>query len=477
MKMKLNLKNWISKFSVFFLNLSLFWKVGFIIGACILVNFALTFYFYFLLEEIMNNPSLATQNELRLYLEQSFLFLVIFVFIFLFFGGVAFYYLVKRPLDRMRQKIEELMTNPQASMVEMESIACFRARDEIGSLASTVENLIQQFRDLEIYRDLIENDEDLMDIYARLGKTLESLKLGAIVIYEVSNSANTMSVVYKSSEDLEVNPEPLFNADHCRAKRTGEIIDSIDTSSPCKYYEYQGITNHVCIPMTSGGKVLAVVEIHLPATITTLKSKKIMEKLSMARRYLEETAPVLESKRYALALKEQTLKDPLTGLYNRRFLEGILENLTAQIVRRGTTLGVLMCDLDYFKSINDKYGHDIGDLILRELGKLLAFSVRKSDLVVRFGGEEFLILLIDMKEGESERIAEKIRRKVEEHEFKTPKGIIRRTISIGCSEFPVDTTHIWEAIKFADVALYKAKELGRNKVVRFQKELWTSEEY
>ncbi|NAZ29852.1 MAG: diguanylate cyclase [Caldimicrobium sp.] len=471
------MRNWIAKLLSFFLKLSLFWKVGFIIGACVLVNFALTFYFYFLLEEIMNNPSLATQKELRLYFELSLLFLIIFIFIFLIWGALAFYYMVKRPLDRMRQKIAELITNPRASMVEMENISCLRARDEIGSLACLVENLIQQFKELEIYRHLIENDEDLMDIYTRLGKTLEKLSLGAIVIYEVSNSANTMSVVYKSDEDLEVNPEPLFNADHCRAKRTGEVVDSLSTPSPCKYYEYQGVTNHVCIPMTSGGKVLAVVEIHLPGTITTLKSKKIMEKLSMAKRYLEETAPVLESKRYALALKEQTLKDPLTGLYNRRFLEGILDNLTAQILRRGTTLGVLMCDLDYFKSINDKYGHDIGDLILKELANLLVSSVRKSDLVVRFGGEEFLILLIDMKEGESEKVAEKIRRKVEEHEFKTPKGIIRRTISIGCSEFPVDTTHIWEAIKFADVALYKAKELGRNKVVRFQREFWTSEEY
>lgn len=471
------MKNWIRKFLDFVFNLSLFWKVGFIIGACVLVNFALTFYFYFILREILENPSLATQIELRLYFERSLLYLVIVVLTFLIFGAIAFYSMVKRPLDRLKQKISDLITNPNVSMVEMEDLPCLKFRDEIGSLACTVENLIQQFKSLELYRHLIENDEDLMDIYTRLGKTLEKLGLGAVVIYEVSNSANTMSVVYKSDEDLEVNPEPLFNADKCRAKRTGDIVDSINTPEPCKYYEYPGATHHVCIPMTAGGKVLAVVEIHLPATVTTLKSKKIVEKLSMVRRYLEETAPVLESKRYALALKEQSLKDPLTGLYNRRFLEGILENLTAQILRRGTALGVLMCDLDYFKSINDKYGHDIGDSVLKELANLLVSSVRKSDLVVRFGGEEFLILLIDMKEGESERIAEKIRRKVEAHEFKTPKGIIRRTISIGCSEFPVDTTHIWEAIKFADVALYKAKELGRNKVVRFQREFWTSEEY
>ena len=189
------MRNWIFKLLSFILNLSLSWKVGFIISACVLVNFALTFYFYLLLKEIMNNPSLATQKELRLYFERSLLLLIIFVFIFLAWGAFAFYYMVKRPLDRMRQKISELITNPSALMVEMENISCLRAMDEIGSLACTVENLIQQFRDLEIYRHLIENDEDLMDIYTRLGKTLEKLNLGAIVIYEFSNSANTMSVV------------------------------------------------------------------------------------------------------------------------------------------------------------------------------------------------------------------------------------------------------------------------------------------
>ncbi len=140
-------------------------------------------------------------------------------------------------------------------------------------------------------------------------------------------------------------------------------------------------------------------------------------------------------------------------------------------------LGILMCDLDYFKSINDKYGHDVGDLVLKETARLLSENVRKADLVVRFGGEEFLILLVDVREGEAEKVAEKLRKIVETYEFKTPKGTLKRTISIGVSEFPVDTSAIWEAIKFADVALYKAKEAGRNKVIRFRQEFWTEEEY
>jgi hypothetical protein len=140
------MKNLTSKLLNFFLNLSLLWKVGFIIGTCVLVNFTLTFYFYFLLEEIMNNPSLATQKELHLYFERSFLLLIVFVFVFLIGGALVFYYIVKRPLDRMRQKIEELIMNPCVSMVEVENIYCLRARDEIGSLVCTVENLVHSLR-------------------------------------------------------------------------------------------------------------------------------------------------------------------------------------------------------------------------------------------------------------------------------------------------------------------------------------------
>lgn len=383
--------------------------------------------------------------------------------------------MIKRPLDRIKNILDTLIYNPEC--LNTEGFFKFKIKDEIGALAEKVNILVKNFSHLQTFRHLIENDENVEDVYERLGEHLKNLSFSSFVIYEVSNSQNTMKPVYVSDEELEINAEKLFNADRCRAKRTRKVVTSLDAPHVCKLYEYLDVTNHYCIPILSGNKVLGVVEIHLPATEVSLTAKKFREKLHLVHRYVDETAPVIESKRFAEALKEQTYRDPLTNLYNRRFLEGIIDNLVAQILRRGTGLGVLMCDLDYFKSINDKYGHDVGDLVLKETSQLLAGNVRKSDLVVRFGGEEFLVLLLDIKEGEAEKVAEKLRKAIELYEFKTPKGIIRRTISIGVSEFPQDTSAIWEAIKFADIALYKAKEAGRNKVMRFRKEFWTEEEY
>jgi diguanylate cyclase (GGDEF)-like protein len=118
----------------------------------------------------------------------------------------------------------------------------------------------------------------------------------------------------------------------------------------------------------------------------------------------------------------------------------------------------------------------VGDEILAGIARVLKENVRKADIVARFGGEEFLILLVDIREGEAVQVAEKLRKKVAEHPFDTKAGVLKKTISIGVSEFPVDSKGIWQVIKFADVALYKAKETGRNRVVRFQPKMWKKEQ-
>jgi len=141
-------------------------------------------------------------------------------------------------------------------------------------------------------------------------------------------------------------------------------------------------------------------------------------------------------------------------------------------MRRNKQIGLLVCDLDYFKQVNDTHGHDIGDQMLKETASILKSSVREADLVIRFGGEEFLVLLLDLEPGMAVGVAEKIRAKMEQ--FKLPVGdsVLQKSISIGVSEFPHDTDGFWQAIKYADVALYQAKETGRNRVVRFTPEMW-----
>jgi diguanylate cyclase (GGDEF)-like protein len=134
-----------------------------------------------------------------------------------------------------------------------------------------------------------------------------------------------------------------------------------------------------------------------------------------------------------------------------------------------------MLDLDYFKMVNDTYGHEAGDTVLKELAKVLMHSVRSSDVVVRYGGEEFLIILQDTAGEGAEVVSEKIRAAVEALKVQLTGAMLQKTISIGIAVFPTDCDTFWQTVKYADVALYRAKETGRNRVVRFTQDMWTDE--
>ncbi|KAB2921083.1 MAG: GGDEF domain-containing protein, partial [Dechloromonas sp.] len=184
-------------------------------------------------------------------------------------------------------------------------------------------------------------------------------------------------------------------------------------------------------------------------------------------------APVLETKRLMESLRDSTLRDPMTGLNNRRFLEEYVETLVASVQRKRAHAAILMLDLDYFKMVNDTYGHDAGDAVLKALSTVLKQSVRAADLVIRYGGEEFLIILLDTSGEAAERVAENIRNTVENLKVPVSGVVLQKTISIGIADFPDDSETFWQAVKFADVALYQAKEQGRNRVIRFNPAMWS----
>ena len=159
-------------------------------------------------------------------------------------------------------------------------------------------------------------------------------------------------------------------------------------------------------------------------------------------------------------LQDLTNIDPLTGAYNRRYFSHISKKLLPLTRREKKNLSLVMIDIDDFKKVNDTYGHDIGDMILKKLVKTISDNLRESDIVARFGGEEFVILLSNTRASEAEFILEKIRIIIQNSMFEE----IRITISIGISEYTFDEDNIEEALKRADEGLYIAKENGKNKI-------------
>ncbi|MDI6801681.1 MAG: diguanylate cyclase [Thermodesulfovibrionales bacterium] len=393
-----------------------------------------------------------------------------------FFFGV----LIARSLSRPVTAIIEEIKNLSSGEINLTKKLDVASKDELGILSSEFNKLMDSIERITSFKKMIEEDESPEDIYERLGKAfINDLELGNCVIYEVSNSKNNMTIVYPpEAEETEMHckKEILLNCDLCRAKRSGHMISSSVHPAICRYYAEKSDDIYYCIPFIIGGNVGGVVQF-VCGKRGICDITGIDKKISRARQYIAEAQPVLEAKRLMRTLKESTLKDPMTDLYNRRFIEEAYENLVAGILRRGINLGIMICDLDYFKQTNDAYGHDVGDRVLREAARNIKRSVRKSDLVIRFGGEEFLVILVDITHGDSEKIAEKIRKTLEAAKVQVAGSYIQKTISIGISEIPADTHNFWEAIKFADVALYRAKGTGRNKVVRFTSDMWAEEKY
>jgi diguanylate cyclase (GGDEF)-like protein len=378
---------------------------------------------------------------------------------------------INKTLDYFDKSLREIEDKVRA----MIGYSVLKTGDILSDTSKMVDELLKIYK----FKRVIEKDKTKQDVYKRLIDIFtEYMSLDKFSFYEVDSKGNRINPVWVEGMESWCNEVIYDNADECRAKRTGMPVDSREFICLCpNFIDNEACTSgslrYYCIPVYVGGQVGNIFQVVYEADM-----EEFIELLiPYIKGYLNESAPVLEARTYMDLLKEQSIIDALTGLYNRRFLEDTINTITAQIKRRGTTLGILAIDVDYFKQVNDAYGHDAGDMVLVEVAKTIKASIRESDIAIRYGGEEFLALLMDVQPGYSVHVAEKIRKAVESKVIDIGTAQLKKTVSIGVSEFPVDTDKIWQCIKFADVALYRAKEEGRNRVVRFTADMWTKAEY
>ncbi len=188
-----------------------------------------------------------------------------------------------------------------------------------------------------------------------------------------------------------------------------------------------------------------------------LRTKALQDELKQRNRQLEELTRKLEL---------MAITDHLTGIYNRRHFEKIIGTEFAKVFRYNLSLSCLMVDIDHFKRINDKYGHDAGDFVLKKISELISSSLREVDTLARWGGEEFIVLLPNTTKDDARRVAERILRTVSKYHFDKLPDNETITVSIGVASVTEDKDiDNWEKlIKVADDALYRAKTKGRNRV-------------
>lgn len=367
-------------------------------------------------------------------------------------------------------------------------------RDVPRASQGTLEQVFEATAALSQQTEVKEICEELMDWVFRYFEGIE----GGVVL--VKNDAGELKEVVSRSRD------------HGRVRYSRSIVDRVvgeakpvvtpDTGSGREYplsdtVGKRRVSSVVCLPLVSRSVIQGVIYVHssdgagifekrhlmllealsgpaalaIESALVHAKVRSIENALKNARHEFEKevekrTAELVEVNRQ---LKELSVTDGLTGLYNHRHLVQMLETEYRRAARYKRSFAFLMLDIDYFKEVNDNFGHPCGDAVLQSIAQILKGSVRGTDIVARYGGDEMAIILLETSQKMALRVAEKLRRQIEEHPFAWEDTSFRVTVSIGVAGAPEEGIDDWnDLLNAADRVLYQAKDRGRNMILAFE---------
>jgi diguanylate cyclase (GGDEF)-like protein len=232
-------------------------------------------------------------------------------------------------------------------------------------------------------------------------------------------------------------------------------------SSRCEEMDERTTRCVLAVPLRSKGRVFGVIELLNDEGARAFTPEDLQTLGTIA----DYAAIAIENAKNFERIRELTLVDEHTGLFNARHLYRTLESEVARARRFGRTFSVVFFDLDLFKKVNDQHGHQCGSAVLREVGEVLRRVLRTMDVPIRYGGDEFVVILPEADRAHAAAAAERLRRAVAETVFLKDRGLeVRITASFGVATFPTDASGVEEILRTADAAMYRVKETGRNAV-------------
>jgi diguanylate cyclase (GGDEF)-like protein len=282
---------------------------------------------------------------------------------------------------------------------------------------------------------------------------------GAIFLYRNSADMLEQNAVWGAEE---AGPRMMAPND-CWALRRGQVhrCEEDHSALHCNHYTGESGCNQYCFPLTAYGEVLGLLYITTPKQSGVLTERE----MDLAAAICEQAALALSNARLRQVLRDQSVKDALTGLYNRRFMEESLTRELARSQRNGSPVSLIMLDIDHFKQVNDLHGHAAGDAALRMTAQLLKKTLRASDLACRYGGEELVMLLPDCSKDNAVARAQQLCDAL--RQLTTVEGghSISVTASFGVATSPDDSTDLAGLVSRADGAMYAAKRAGRDRIM------------
>jgi len=302
------------------------------------------------------------------------------------------------------------------------------------------------------------NTDEAYNVIVRIAQQVFPVQVGAL--YVITPSRNLVEAAALWGDPSLV--ERIFSPEECWGLRRGRVhwVEDANTGLLCKHLQQPPPHSYLCVPMMAQSEALGVLHLTQPegAPITEAKQR-------LAITMAEHIAMALSNLKLHETLRSQSIRDPLTGLFNRRFMEESLELELRRATRNQRPLGVIMLDLDHFKHFNDTFGHEAGDTLLRELGTFLQSNIRAEDIACRYGGEEFTLILPEGNAEVTLQRANFLREAIKRMDVKhrnQPLG--RITASMGVALFPEHGRTRDALLTASDDALYRSKEEGRDRV-------------
>nr|WP_249425869.1 diguanylate cyclase [Enterobacter bugandensis] len=393
--------------------------------------------------------------------------------LFLFVLGFILKRRVLRPVVRLSDVVHRLASQDFA--VETPN---FNQIDEIGDMAQA----IRIFRENGLARQRLEKERDadwaIRELLARMTQRLQGCEnfddvINVAELFAPNIAPGIAGRLYVFDRDpwqmrcvaqwlSPADDEATFHPDACWAVRRGQSHPPVngEPDVACYHLPESQAESALCVPLIAQGEAIGL-----------LSFQNITPENAPARAYLELMAEALglalANQRLRDALLEKALFDPLTSLRNRHHLEDTLHTQMTQAMRNGEPLSCMMIDIDHFKNINDRFGHEAGDQVIKNVATIVQRAAHDGGLAFRYGGEEFLVLLPGAGEAEAHACAQKIYNGV--HALSLRYGLTEIgpvDVSIGIASYP-EHAQSDNLLRAADVALYRAKELGRSRIVSF----------
>jgi diguanylate cyclase (GGDEF)-like protein len=365
----------------------------------------------------------------------------------------------------LEQRVRERTAALHAELATREQVELALQEANL-QLTEAVDDLERQARDIGALNELgdylqaCRSPEEAAAVIQRLGGRLFPDSAGYVGVFRASQNLIEPLAAWGEAVGLTGG----FAPEECWALRRGRPHRVIDlaTDLPCAHTPDPGPHGYHCLPLLADGEALGMLHLRFPAAHDAARAAA-QERLAAA--VAERVGLALATLRLQTRLRDQSIRDPLTGLYNRRYLEESLDRELQRAERQGDQVGVIMLDIDHFKRFNDTFGHQAGDELLREVGGYILAHIRGEDLACRYGGEELALILPGADLAQAGMRAEALRDGLRGLTVLHQRQLLGTiTASLGVAVFPAHGRNADEVLRAADTSLYRAKREGRDRI-------------